>query len=211
MPFVRDKNLVNVYEELDKANGTIKNLSTALKDEEENNSHLKKHRIVLGVACLIFLILFLWSFLPKSKQYKEEYLIKNNLSLIDTDSLHKIQRKAKQVVIADSARTTLGEMSIVYSIQIGAYMNFNSGLISKDITQLEEFEENGFNKFSVGKFTTYKETVALRDDLRRIGFQDCFIIAKSYGVPVNINEALQLSGEKWIRGTSVPDSTSAAN
>ena len=211
MPFVRDKNLVNVYEELDKANGTIKNLSTALKDEEENNSHLKKHRIVLGVACLIFLILFLWSFLPKSKQYKEEYLIKNNLSLIDTDSLHKIQRKAKQVVIADSARTTLGEMSIVYSIQIGAYMNFNSGLISKDITQLEEFEENGFNKFSVGKFTTYKETVALRDDLRRIGFQDCFIIAKSYGVHVNINEALQLSGEKWIRGTSVPDSTSAAN
>ena len=211
MPFVRDKNLVNVYEELDKANGTVKNLSTALKDEEENNSHLKKHRIVLGVACLIFLILFLWSFLPKSKQYKEEYLIKNNLSLIDTDSLHKIQRKAKQVVIADSARTTLGEMSIVYSIQIGAYMNFNSGLISKDITQLEEFEENGFNKFSVGKFTTYKETVALRDDLRRIGFQDCFIIAKSYGVPVNINEALQLSGEKWIRGTSVPDSTSAAN
>lgn len=202
MPFVKDKNLVNIYEELDKANGTIKSLSTALKDEEENNSLLKKHRIILGVACLVFLILFLWSFLPKSKQYKEEYLIKNNLSLIDTDSLHKIQRKAKQVAIADSARITLDEMSIVYSIQIGAYANFKSGLISKDITQLEEFEENGFNKFSVGKFTTYKETVALRDDLRRMGFNDCFIIAKSYGIPVNIEEALQLSGEKWIRGTS---------
>lgn len=202
MPFVKDKNLVNVYEELDKANGTIKSLSTALKDEEENNSLLKKHRVILGVACLVFLILFLWSFLPKSKQYKEEYLIKNNLSLIDTDSLHKIQRKAKQVAIADSVRISLSEMSIVYSIQIGAYANFKSGLISKDITQLEEFEENGFNKFSVGKFTTYKEAVALRDDLRRMGFVDCFIIAKSYGIPVNIEEALQLSGEKWIRGTS---------
>jgi hypothetical protein len=202
MPFVRDKNLVNVYEELDKANGTIKNLSTALKDEEENNSELKKHRIILGVACLLFLILFLWSFLPKSKQYKEEYLIKNNLSLIDTDSLHKIQRKAKQVIIADSLQVSLSELSIVYSIQIGAYTNFNSGLISKDIAQLEEFEENGFNKFAVGKFTTYKEAVALRDDLWRMGFKDCFIIAKSFGVPVNIDEALQLSGEKWIRGNS---------
>jgi hypothetical protein len=202
MPFVRDKNLVNVYEELDKANGTIKNLSTALKDEEENNSELKKHRIILGVACLVFLILFLWSFLPKSKQYKEEYLIKNNLSLIDTDSLHKIQRKAKQVIMADSIQVSLNELSIVYSIQIGAYTNFNSGLISKDIAQLEEFEENGFNKFSVGKFTTYKEAVALRDDLRRMGFNDCFIIAKSFGIPVNIEEALQLSGEKWIRGQS---------
>ena len=144
----------------------------------------------------------MWSFLPKSKQYKQEYLIKNNLSLIDTDSLHKIQRKAKQVVIIDSVKTSLIDMSIVYSIQIGAYTNFNSNLISEDITQLEEFEENGFNKFSIGKFTTYKETVLLRDDLKRIGFVDCFVIAKSYGVPVNIIEALQLSGEKWIRGTT---------
>ncbi len=202
MPFVRDKNLVNIYEEIDKANGTIKTLSTALKDEEENNSLIKKHRVMLGVGCLILLILFLWSFLPKSKQYKQEYLIKNNLSLIDTDSLHKIQRKAKQVIIIDSVKTSLIDMSIVYSIQIGAYNNFNSNLISEDITQLEEFEENGFNKFSIGKFTTYKETVLLRDDLKRVGFIDCFIIAKSYGVPVNINEALQLSGEKWIRGTT---------
>jgi len=201
MPFVRDKNLVNIYEEIDKANGTIKTLSTALKDEEENNSLIKKHRVILGIGCLILLILFLWSFLPKSKQYKQEYLIKNNLSLIDTDSLHKIQRKAKQVVIIDSVKTSLIDMSIVYSIQIGAYTNFNSNLISEDITQLEEFEENGFNKFSIGKFTTYKETVLLRDDLKRIGFIDCFVIAKSYGVPVNINEALQLSNEKWIRGT----------
>ena len=201
MPFVRDKNLVNIYEEIDKANGTIKTLSTALKDEEENNSLIKKHRVALGIGCLILLILFLWSFLPKSKQYKQEYLIKNNLSLIDTDSLHKIQRKAKQVVIIDSVKTSLIDMSIVYSIQIGAYTNFNSNLISEDITQLEEFEENGFNKFSIGKFTTYKETVLLRDDLKRIGFIDCFVIAKSYGVPVNINEALQLSNEKWIRGT----------
>ncbi len=202
MPFVRDKNLVNVYEEIDKANGTIKTLSTALKDEEENNSLLKKHRIILGVFCLIFLILFLWSFLPKSKQYKQEYLIKNNLSLIDTDSLHKIQRKARQVIVADSVKGSLMDLSIVYSIQIGAYTNFSSNLISKDITQMEEFEENGFNKFAIGKFMTYKEAVLLRDDLRRVGFKDCFIIAKSYGMPVNIAEALQLSGEKWIRGAS---------
>lgn len=202
MPFVRDKNLVNVYEEIDKANGTIKTLSTALKDEEENNSLLKKHRIILGVFCLLFLILFLWSFLPKSKQYKQEYLIKNNLSLIDTDSLHKIQRKARQVIVADSVKGSLMDLSIVYSIQIGAYTNFSSNLISKDITQMEEFEENGFNKFSIGKFMTYREAVLLRDDLKRVGFKDCFIIAKSYGMPVNITEALQLSGEKWIRGAS---------
>jgi hypothetical protein len=203
MPFVRDKNLVNIYEEIDKANDTVKSLSTALKDEEENNSLLKRHRIILGVFSLVLLILFIWSFLPKSKQYKEEYLIKNNLSIIDTDSLHKLQRKARQVFVADSLKVSIFDLSIIYSVQIGAYINFNSNLISDDITQLEEFEDNGFNKFSVGKFTTYKEVVLLRDDLKRLGFADCFIIAKSYGVPVNIVEALELSGEEWIRGSEI--------
>ncbi len=203
MTFVRDKNLVNIYEEIDKANDTIKSLSTALQDEEENNSLLKRHRIILGVFGLVLLILFLWSFLPKSKQYKEEYLIKNNMSIINTDSLHKIQRKARQVVVSDSLKTSIADLSIIYSVQIGAYANFNSNLISEDITQLEGFEDNGFNKFAVGKFTTYKEVILLRDDLKRLGFDDCFIIAKSYGVPVNIKEALQLSGEKWIRGGKI--------
>ncbi len=202
MPFVRDKNLVNIYEEIDKANDTINTISNALKDEEENNSLLKKHRIILGVFALLLLILFLWSFLPKSRQYKEDYLIKNNLSLIDTDSLHKIQRKAKQVVILDSVKNATKYMPIVYGVQIGAYNNFRSNLISDDISQLETFEDSGFNKFAVGKFMTYKEAVLLREDLKRIGFKDCFIIAKSYGMPVEMKEALELSGEKWIRGTT---------
>jgi len=203
MPFVRDKNLVNIYEEIDKANDTIKSLSTALQDEEENNSLLKKHRVGLGVFALVLLILFLWSFLPKSKQYKEEYLIKNNLSVINTDSLHKLQRKARQVVVTDSLKTSISDLSIIYSIQIGAYTKFKSNLISDKFSQLEGFEDNGFNKFAVGKFTTYKEAILLRDDLKRLGFSDCFIIAKSYGLPVNIKEALQLSGEKWIRGNKI--------
>lgn len=202
MPFVRDKNLVNIYEEIDKANDTIKTLSTDLKEEEENNSVLKKHRIVLGVFGLILLTLFLWSFLPKSKQYKEEYLIKNNLSLIDTDSLHNLQRKVKQIIVLDSARTSLADLSIVYSVQIGAYANFNSSLISDDLAHLVEFEEDGINKYAIGKFTTYQEIVLLRDDLKLLGFTDCFIIAKSYGVAVNIKEALELSNEEWVRGST---------
>jgi hypothetical protein len=202
MPFLRDKNLVNIYEEIDKANETIGSLSSNLKQEEDNNSILKKHRIILGVFGLVLLVLFLWSFLPKSKQYKEEYLIKNNLSLVNTDTLRNLERKADQVIAIDSSRTSLTDLSIVYSVQIGAYANFNSNLISEDLAHLVEFEEDGINKYAIGKFTTYKETVLLRDDLRKLGFKDCFIIAKSYGIPVDIKEALELSNEEWVRGAT---------
>jgi nitrogen fixation-related uncharacterized protein len=164
---------------------------------------LRKHRIILGVFGLVLLILFLWSFLPKSKQYKDDYLIKNNLSLIDTDSLHSLERKANQIAVIDSSRNYAAEMSILYSVQIGAYNSFNSKLISDDLTHLEKFYDDGFSKYAIGKFTTYKDAVLLRDDMRRLGFTDCFIIAKSYGIPVNITEALELSGEEWIRGTTI--------
>jgi hypothetical protein len=204
MPFVRDKNLVNIYDEIDRANETIESLTTSLKDEEESNSILKKHRIILGIAALVLMILFLWSFLPKSKQYKEEYLIKNNLTLVDTDTLHKLERKVNQIPEIEPDLTSLSDLIIVYSVQIGAYANFNSNLISEDLAQLQEFEEGGINKYALGKFTTYKETVGLRDDLRKLGFKDCFIIAKSHDIPVDIKEALELSNEKWVRGVTNP-------
>ena len=87
MPFVRDKNLVNIYEEIDKANDTIKTLSTALKDEEENNSVLKKHRISFGRFWLWHCwYYFFGHFYQNHVSIKRSILIKNNLSLVDTDS-----------------------------------------------------------------------------------------------------------------------------
>ncbi len=58
MPYIKDKNLVNIYEEVDKANQTIGKLTELLREEEENNSILKKHRAMLGVFGLLLLILF---------------------------------------------------------------------------------------------------------------------------------------------------------
>ena len=59
MPYIKDKNLVNIYEEVDKANQTINKLNNLLKEEEENNSILRKHRVILGLFGLLALILFL--------------------------------------------------------------------------------------------------------------------------------------------------------
>ena len=81
MPYIKDKNLVNIYEEVDKANSTIYKLNTLLKEEEENNSILRKHRIILGAFGLLLLILFLWSFVNKSNVPDEKYPSKEQFNL----------------------------------------------------------------------------------------------------------------------------------
>ncbi len=209
MPYIKDKNLVNIYEEVDKANHTIGKLSNLLKEEEENTSVLKKHRAILGVFGLLLLLLFIWSFLGKETKIDQKYLLNNNLTLVDTDSLETIM---KDKAIQDSLNSkrfkafgTLdgldGDMmgmdgeTIIYSVQIGAFTKFKAKLFSDDLAHLKEFKEGGLNKYALGNFISYAEAKTLKEDLRRLGFSDCFVIAQSYGQPVNIKEALQLSEE----------------
>lgn len=199
MPYIKDKNLVNIYEEVDKANETIGKLNKLLVEEEENNSILRKHRIILGIFGLLALILFLWSFLPKSEPIDKKYLIKNNLSLINNDSLYQLEdalktAKINSLFVQENAQGLVGE-TIVFSIQIGAYANFKAKLFSDNLAHMKEFKEGGLNKYAIGNFVTYTEALILKNDLKRLGFTDCFIVAQSYGDPVNIREALELSEE----------------
>jgi hypothetical protein len=209
MPYIKDKNLVNIYEEVDKANQTIGKLTDLLKGEEENTSILKKHRAILGIFGLLLLLLFIWSFLGKEDPVNEKYLIKNNLTLIDTDSLQNILNNNASVdslkanrLANDFGFESLEEdgagmdgETIVYSVQIGAFTNFKAKLFSDDLAHLKEFKDGGLNKYALGNFITYAEAKTLKEDLRRLGFSDCFVIAQSYGQSVNIREALQLSEE----------------
>ncbi len=200
MPYIKDKNLVNIYEEVDKANQTIGKLTGLLREEEENNSILKKHRAILGIFGLLLLILFLWSFLSKDDgKVTDKYLQKNNLTVIDTDSLEVLQDAAlattEDEFSDDIEGGGLAGETIVYSVQIGAFTNFKAQLFSDDLAHMKEFSEGGLNKYAIGNFITYAEAKQLKDDLRNLGFKDCFVIAQSYGEPVNIKEALQLSEE----------------
>ena len=204
MPYIKDKNLVNIYEEVDKANQTIGKLTDLLKNEEEHNSILKKHRVILGIFGLLLLLLFLWSFLAKDEKVDEKYLLKNNLTLIDTDSLETIKNTLSEsskgtlnddIMDMDEDNIGMAGETIVYSVQIGAFANFKAKLFSDDLAHLKEFKEGGLNKYALGNFISYAEAKVLKDDLRQLGFKDCFVIAQSYGQPVNIKEALQLSEE----------------
>ena len=122
MPYIKDKNLVNIYEEVDKANQTINKLNDLLREEEENNSILKKHRVILGVFGLLLLILFLWSYLPKvNHKVDQKYLDKNNLTIINADTLEVLKDAAmltknmgEENFVEDPNATITGE-TIIFS------------------------------------------------------------------------------------------------
>ena len=179
MPYIKDKNLVNIYEEVDKANQTIGKLTDLLRSEEEHNSILKKHRVILGIFGLLLLLLFLWSFLAKDELVDKNYLKKNNLTLIDTDSLESIKSslefsldtKLNNELLDDSLEDDnigMAGETIVYSVQIGAFTNFKAKLFSDDLAHLKEFREGGLNKYALGNFISYAEAKVFKRRLKTI-------------------------------------------
>lgn len=194
MPYIKDKNLVNIYEEVDKANVTINKLNKLLYEKDENNAVLRKHRIVLGIFFILTITLFLWSFLQKDDKIDNNYLMNNNLAVVHNDTLFNLKQAVTNPNLAKGGPGINGE-PIIYSIQIGAFTDLKAKLMSDNLAHMKEFVQGDINKYAIGNFSSYAEALMLKEDLIGLGFSDCFIIAQSYGDAVNIKAALQLSGE----------------
>ena len=86
---------------------------------------------------LLLLLLFIWSFLGKDQKPNEKFLLRNNLTLINTDSLEAIKANVDTLNIKGmdgdfiNLDEELGGMdgeTIIYSVQIGAFTNFKAKL-----------------------------------------------------------------------------------
>ncbi len=203
-------NSLNELEELNKLEKEIRETQKLLQNTDTNLgklSALKKQRTIFAVLALIFLSAFLWAMFLKDKGRLKnlEKLNNRNVVLVNKDSLdfykaffteNKDKEIAQEVPITqvdDTQLKSIKDQKIVYSVQIGAFRNFQ--LTSDNLLNLKEFAKNDFNKFSLGNYSKYAEAKVLRDSLKRLGFRDCFITAQSYGKSINIHEALKLSEE----------------
>lgn len=69
---------------------------------------------------------------------------------------------------------------IEFRVQIGAFAETLPKDIRKmyfEIDKLKEVRENDLTIMTAGKFKTYKEAQALRDELKKLGLEDCFLTA----------------------------------
>jgi len=85
-----------------------------------------------------------------------------------------------------------GIPGLVFRVQVGAYNQF-------DMTRYNEYSDNftgetadNLNKYLMGKFRDYENARAFRDDIRKLGIRDAFVVAYNDGTRIDIKEALRL-------------------
>lgn len=84
---------------------------------------------------------------------------------------------------------------LVYRVQVGAYerlgiANHNSGDPAYNVEQ-----QGRVKKYQLGYFRNSNDARLFRDDLRRLGLRDAFVVAFKDGRRIEIREALQIESQ----------------
>ncbi|MFK7972241.1 MAG: hypothetical protein AB8F95_17865 [Bacteroidia bacterium] len=80
---------------------------------------------------------------------------------------------------------------LIYGVQIGAFVYHQMDNVPTDANDVIEEKSDGFNKYVIGNFRTYDEAQGFRNELRKIGLKDAWIVPYLDGVRVTMDEAKQ--------------------
>lgn len=96
------------------------------------------------------------------------------------EAAYKTERKVSEMGI----RTGL-----IYGVQIGAFVFYEMDNPPADAQDVIVERADGFNKYVIGSFRTYEEAGSFRDELRKMGVKDAWIVPYIDGVRATMDEA----------------------
>ena len=99
--------------------------------------------------------------------------------------------------VTNPPEPTTPSEGVVFRIQVGSFSNYPGNWLRNKLgsyqRELEIVDQGQAFKGIVGSYSTYGEANQTKEDLRRMGFPDCFTIAFNDGAKVTVKEAILLT------------------
>lgn len=110
-----------------------------------------------------------------------------------------LNTKYEKLQKAYEAQKNINEKDIVpglvYRVQVGAYVHFDMKPDKADMDKNFEGEsQDGMNKYLMGQFRNLPTCEQFRDNVRKLGISDAFVVPYIDGVRVNMDEAKSYRG-----------------
>lgn len=108
--------------------------------------------------------------------------------------LAALSRKYNKLEAAYQAQKNVNDKGIVpglvYRVQVGAYVHFDMNQYLGDTEKSFEGEnQDGMNKYMMGNFRGMTNAEAFRDDIRKLGIKDAWVVPYIDGTRVTTEEA----------------------
>jgi hypothetical protein len=145
-------------------------------------------------------------------RYKELLAAQSaKLNKIDPETMMKEDEAFEESSLGSSgaieneaySEPSFSENSIVYKVQIGAFINYvpsSSKRLFDNLSkfrQIESFRDNrGYIIYVVGKLSSYYEATDLKKQLRREGVNDAFVVAYKGKERITVKEALRIQNSR---------------
>ncbi len=170
----------------------------------------KLHRLRKGMFFLLlfFALLFLMLVINGLLKWPTDSVLtdEDSKSLVENTNPIEISNQPENpIVIPDKIEDGLifripGD-GILYSVQIGAYVNIEMTPFEMNLFSLQQYSYEDINQYSAGLFDSYNKAQEFLSIIKQMGFKDAFIISTHYGKRLSIQEAIA------IQLTSSTDST----
>lgn len=110
----------------------------------------------------------------------------------------KMQNQARQVERMERELATVNTTSkmgiqggLVYRVQIGAYVFYEMDTKPETGGDFISERADGYNKYVVGSFRNYEEAAAFKQELKKMGLDDPWVVPYIDGIRVTLDEANQ--------------------
>jgi biopolymer transport protein ExbD len=120
----------------------------------------------------------------ESVELKYNQLKGENISLNDSLKQYKKQLNA----VLDKNISERNEKGLKFRVQIGAFKEINLKDFTSNLVAINQESYDSINQYTVGIFTDYSKAKVFLADIKRMGFNDSFIISTKNGRRIPIEK-----------------------
>lgn len=193
MPLIEEEEFIKLCSELEELKEKEEDLKKGyinLKIENTKINNYKKYKNIIIIA-LFSLIIVMSFYLLKEENVLNTVLEQNTRFEVLIDSIKKDKKEILELEIQEDK-----EHKIIFAVQIGVFKKNeitlnNSKLKRGEIRRVPNATGN-IEKYIVGEFYGYQQARIFREEIKKIGIKDAFIVAFYKGKKVSINKAMKL-------------------
>jgi hypothetical protein len=113
-----------------------------------------------------------------------------NYLMTTADSLRRSNDSLRALVDVQALEQEGSDFNeLVFEVQIGAFKHFDLDKYRENLVGLDGDQADGYAKLTLGKFFSPVAAKEFRDDMRKAGFKDAWVVAKRNGIRVEYDPA----------------------
>ncbi len=196
MPFIEEKDLLNLHKDIEKAQTNNEKLLDQIKYKNKELHDLKVQRNALLAIAILLMLVILAILLFKSK-FNSSSFVSDSITGSSTEHVENLKAGFEELTPQDEEFSQVEDYYLakallrkekIYAVQVMAFNESKTALISEGLLHSRFLKSSSFYGYSLGNFETLDEAQAFRKQLVAMGFKDAFVASYQNGKRIRIEE-----------------------